>query len=177
MSSSSSRATGQAPPHWPALEMMDGRLRNPKEIVEQTVVAKARENQALHEVYGEKSVTYGPFLSHLYDALTCRFVKVCLGGQAAMSCSPAIRGAIATVWRPKRLVSSIGRISSTGTVCWKATNWTSCLRATWRRKALQARLAEHFEGKRNHRLLIWSLLSFEWLQRHFIDGNLSGEHV
>ena len=34
------------------------------------------------------------------------------------------------------------------------------------------RLEEHFQGKRNHRLLIWSLLSFEWLQRHYIDhGN------
>jgi asparagine synthase (glutamine-hydrolysing) len=35
---------------------------------------------------------------------------------------------------------------------------------------VRARLNEHFEGKRNHRLLIWSLLSFEWLQRHFIDS-------
>mgnify|MGYP000297784522 CR=1 FL=1 len=34
---------------------------------------------------------------------------------------------------------------------------------------IRTKLAEHFEGKRNHRLLIWSLLSFELLQRHFID--------
>jgi asparagine synthase (glutamine-hydrolysing) len=34
---------------------------------------------------------------------------------------------------------------------------------------VRTRLLEHFEGKRNHRLLIWSLLSFELLQRHFID--------
>ena len=32
------------------------------------------------------------------------------------------------------------------------------------------KLDEHFEGKRNHRLLIWSLLSIEWLQRHYIDS-------
>ena len=32
------------------------------------------------------------------------------------------------------------------------------------------RLHEHFDGKRNHRLLIWSLLSLEWLQRHFVDA-------
>jgi asparagine synthase (glutamine-hydrolysing) len=32
-----------------------------------------------------------------------------------------------------------------------------------------AKLEEHFQGLRNHRLLIWSLLSVEWLQRHFID--------
>lgn len=31
-------------------------------------------------------------------------------------------------------------------------------------------LDEHFQGERNHRLLIWSLLSLEWLQRHFIDA-------
>jgi len=32
------------------------------------------------------------------------------------------------------------------------------------------KLDEHFQGQYNHRLLIWSLLSFEWLQRHFIDA-------
>ncbi len=31
-------------------------------------------------------------------------------------------------------------------------------------------LTDHFEGRRNHRLLIWSLLSLEWIQRHFVDG-------
>jgi asparagine synthase (glutamine-hydrolysing) len=31
-------------------------------------------------------------------------------------------------------------------------------------------LDEHFSGEQNHRLLIWSLLSVEWLQRHFVDG-------
>lgn len=30
-------------------------------------------------------------------------------------------------------------------------------------------LEEHFTGQRNHRLLIWSLLSLEWIQRHFAD--------
>lgn len=34
---------------------------------------------------------------------------------------------------------------------------------------VRSKLTEHFEGRRNHRLLIWSLLSFELLQRHFID--------
>jgi asparagine synthase (glutamine-hydrolysing) len=37
---------------------------------------------------------------------------------------------------------------------------------------VRERLDEHFQGKRNHRLLIWSLLSFEWLQRHYIDQSL-----
>jgi asparagine synthase (glutamine-hydrolysing) len=34
---------------------------------------------------------------------------------------------------------------------------------------VQAKLEEHFQGHRNHRLLIWSLLSFEWLNRHYLD--------
>lgn len=34
---------------------------------------------------------------------------------------------------------------------------------------VKSKLDEHFEGKRNHRLLVWSLLSFEWIQRHFAD--------
>ncbi len=34
---------------------------------------------------------------------------------------------------------------------------------------VKRRLEEHFQGIQNHRLLIWSLLSFEWLNRHFID--------
>ena len=32
-------------------------------------------------------------------------------------------------------------------------------------------LHEHLEGRVNHRLLIWSLLSFEWWNRLFIDGD------
>jgi asparagine synthase (glutamine-hydrolysing) len=34
---------------------------------------------------------------------------------------------------------------------------------------VKQKLEEHFQGIQNHRLLIWSLLSFEWLNRHFID--------
>jgi asparagine synthase (glutamine-hydrolysing) len=37
-------------------------------------------------------------------------------------------------------------------------------------------LAEHVEGRVNHRLLIWSLLCFEWWNRLFIDGEPAGRH-
>ena len=37
---------------------------------------------------------------------------------------------------------------------------------------VKAKLNEHFEGRRNHRLLVWSLLSIEWIQRHFLEGEL-----
>jgi len=36
---------------------------------------------------------------------------------------------------------------------------------------IRERLNEHFDGKQNHRLLIWSMLSFELLQRHFVDNS------
>jgi len=42
-------------------------------------------------------------------------------------------------------------------------------RPWFERKTIRSKLNEHFSGKSNHRLLIWSLLSFEWLQKHFID--------
>ena len=36
---------------------------------------------------------------------------------------------------------------------------------------VQRVLSEHLEGRVNHRLLIWSLLSFEWWNRLFMDGD------
>ena len=38
-------------------------------------------------------------------------------------------------------------------------------------------LGEHFEGKVNHRLVIWSLLAFEWWNRLFIDGESTSPHL
>lgn len=38
-------------------------------------------------------------------------------------------------------------------------------------KEVESCLSEHFQGQHNHRLLIWSLLSVEWFQRHFCDGS------
>jgi asparagine synthase (glutamine-hydrolysing) len=35
-------------------------------------------------------------------------------------------------------------------------------------------LGEHIEGRVNHRLLIWSLLSFEWWNRLFLDDSAPG---
>lgn len=35
---------------------------------------------------------------------------------------------------------------------------------------VRQRLGEHTRGEKNHRLFIWSLLSFEWWLRTFIDG-------
>jgi asparagine synthase (glutamine-hydrolysing) len=37
-------------------------------------------------------------------------------------------------------------------------------------------LDEHRAGRRNHRLLIWSLICFEWWNRLFIDGESTARH-
>jgi asparagine synthase (glutamine-hydrolysing) len=37
------------------------------------------------------------------------------------------------------------------------------------RRAIQELVNEHLEGKRNRRLLIWSLLNFEWWLRCYMD--------
>ncbi len=43
-------------------------------------------------------------------------------------------------------------------------------RGYFQKQYLENILNEHISGKVNHRLLIWSLLSFEWWNRIFIDG-------
>jgi asparagine synthase (glutamine-hydrolysing) len=45
-------------------------------------------------------------------------------------------------------------------------------RAPW----VERTLAEHSAGRANHRLLIWSLLCFEWWNRLFIDGEQPDRH-
>jgi asparagine synthase (glutamine-hydrolysing) len=42
-------------------------------------------------------------------------------------------------------------------------------RGFFKPKAIEQIVNEHTEGKVNHRLLIWSLLSFEWWNRIFFD--------
>ena len=44
--------------------------------------------------------------------------------------------------------------------------------ASW----IERMLAEHSAGRTNHRLLIWSLLCFEWWNRLFIDGEQPDRH-
>jgi asparagine synthase (glutamine-hydrolysing) len=43
-------------------------------------------------------------------------------------------------------------------------------RGFFQKSYLENILQEHIQGKQNHRLLIWSLLSFEWWNRIFIDN-------
>ena len=36
---------------------------------------------------------------------------------------------------------------------------------------------EHTAGQRNHKLLLWSLMCFEWWNRLFIDGEAPEDHA
>ena len=43
-------------------------------------------------------------------------------------------------------------------------------RGLFRPEAIRGILQNHFDGRSNHRFLIWSLLCIEWMQRLFVDG-------
>jgi asparagine synthase (glutamine-hydrolysing) len=49
-------------------------------------------------------------------------------------------------------------------------------RGYFRPEAIRQVLDEHEAGRRNNRLLIWSLLSFEWWNRLFVDGEPAARH-
>jgi asparagine synthase (glutamine-hydrolysing) len=55
---------------------------------------------------------------------------------------------------------------------------TSLRRGLFRPAFLERVIDDHAEGRADHRLMIWSLLSLEWLQRLFIDqDNFGAEAV
>ncbi len=53
---------------------MEGRLEDPGKLVEEIVVPRVREGLARNEIYGEKNVTYGPFIPHLHELTGCKFI-------------------------------------------------------------------------------------------------------
>jgi hypothetical protein len=55
---------------------MDGRISEPMAVVEGTVISRVKEKLKEVEVYGEKNVTYGPFIPYLYETLQCKFVFI-----------------------------------------------------------------------------------------------------
>lgn len=55
-------------------DMMEGRIADPMAVLENTVIPRIWKKLTEVEVYGEKNLTYGPFISYLYQALKCKFV-------------------------------------------------------------------------------------------------------
>jgi len=59
--------------------MMEGRLKDPIPLLKNTVVKRAQ--QSKYAVYGEKNVTYAPFIEHLYKLLKCKFIFLIRDGR------------------------------------------------------------------------------------------------
>jgi len=55
-------------------DAMDGRLVDLHSIVNRDVVPRVENALKENEIYGEKNVTYGPFIPYLYEELNCKFV-------------------------------------------------------------------------------------------------------
>lgn len=56
-------------------QMMQGRLPDPCSILTRTVIKRLREQHG-DVIYGEKDVTYAPFIKHISQEVSCRFVYI-----------------------------------------------------------------------------------------------------
>ena len=59
--------------------MMEGRLKDPISLLKNTIVKRVQ--QSKYEIYGEKNVTYAPFIEPLYDLLKCKFIFIVRDGR------------------------------------------------------------------------------------------------
>ena len=59
----------------------DGRDVDAATLVEETIVPRVVEALGRHSIYGEKNVTYGPFIRALWERLGCRFVFLVRDGR------------------------------------------------------------------------------------------------
>lgn len=53
---------------------MDGRLHDLGSMLAATIVPRVRQGMTEYEIYGEKNVTYGPFVTELHKLLDCKFI-------------------------------------------------------------------------------------------------------
>lgn len=61
--------------------MMEGRLSDPECVIRETVGERVKRNLQEVEIYGEKNVTYGPFIRSLHAQLNCKFVFLARDGR------------------------------------------------------------------------------------------------
>ncbi len=66
-------------------EMVEGELLDPISTLERTVLPRVRNELVRGGVYGEKNVTYGPFIRYLHQALGSRFAWVVRDGRDVVS--------------------------------------------------------------------------------------------
>ena len=56
---------------------MDGLIKDHKILLENTILKRIRENTINNKIiYGEKNVTYGPFINDIFKQILCRFVFI-----------------------------------------------------------------------------------------------------
>jgi hypothetical protein len=60
--------------NWETREAMEGRLLDLHGVIDRNIVPRVKKALQTNAVYGEKNVTYGPFITELYNALNCKFV-------------------------------------------------------------------------------------------------------
>ncbi len=93
-------------------DLMDGRLNNPREILEQQVMLRINEVLNRGLVYGEKNVTLTPFIPYLYEMLQCKFVfLICDGRDVATSLMNWHNEAFGSIYRECKEESSLSEIA------------------------------------------------------------------
>ena len=60
--------------NWEVREMMEGRLADPAATVKAVIAPRVEEALGQWQIYGEKNLTYGPFIPELFRQFDCRFV-------------------------------------------------------------------------------------------------------
>jgi hypothetical protein len=65
-------------------DFREGRLRDVMPVLEQSVFSRIREYAGKVEVYGEKSLNLGPFITWIHRELNCRFVFLKRDGRAVV---------------------------------------------------------------------------------------------
>ena len=55
-------------------EMMKGRLENPNIIIDKYITPRVESALRDVNIYGEKNLTYGPFIKSLYEKFNCKFI-------------------------------------------------------------------------------------------------------
>lgn len=93
-------------------DLMDGRLGNPREIVEEQVLPRIGEVLKQGLIYGEKNVTLAPFIPYLYEMLQCKFVFLIRDGRdVATSLMNWHNEAFGSIYRECKEESSLSDIA------------------------------------------------------------------
>jgi hypothetical protein len=66
-------------------EMMDGRIKDPYSVINKSILPRVQSNLKKIEIYGEKNVTYGPFVPYIRELLKCKFIFLKRDGRDVVS--------------------------------------------------------------------------------------------